>query len=324
MSAAPVVVITGASAGVGRATARAFARLGSPLALLARDEDGLAAARDEAEAEGVPTLALATDVADADQVEAAAERAEKELGPIEIWVNNAMATIFAPFAEVTPDEYRRATEVTYLGTVYGTMAALKRMLPRDRGSIVQVGSALAYRAVPLQAAYCGAKHAIRGFTESLRTELLHDGSGVNVTMVQLPALNTPQFELARSKMPRRARPVAPIYEPEVAADAIVFAAGRGRREVWAGGSTVATILGQRIAPGLGDLYLARTGYEAQQSDEPETERPDNLFEPVPADHGAHGRFSAEAKSRSVQLWATKHRGVVGLLAGLALAGLLRR
>ena len=324
MSPAPVVVITGASAGVGRATARAFSCLGSPVALIARDEEGLAAARREAEAAGVPAVAIAADVADAGAVEAAAERAEAELGPIDVWVNNAMATIFAPFADVEPDEFRRATEVTYLGTVYGTMAALKRMLPRDRGTIVQVGSALAYRAIPLQAAYCGAKHAIKGFTESLRTELLHDGSRVHVTMVQLPALNTPQFDLARSKMPRRARPVAPIYEPEIAAEAIVFAANHRRREVWAGGSTVLTLLGERVAPGLGDLYLARTGFEAQQGAEPEGERPDNLFEPVPGDHGAHGRFSGEAKPRSLQLWASRHRGVMIALAGVALAGLLRR
>jgi short-subunit dehydrogenase len=318
-----VVVITGASAGVGRATARAFARNGAHLALIGRGQDGLHAARREAEAEGVRALTLPADVADPAQVEAAADAAESGLGPIDVWVNNALATVFAPIAETTAEEYRRATEVTYLGTVYGTMAALRRMLPRDRGTIVQVGSALSYRAIPLQAAYCGGKHAIKGFTESLRTELLHDGSRVHVTMVQLPALNTPQFDLARSKMPRRAQPVPPIYQPEVAAQAIVFAAGRRRREVYAGGSTVVTILGQRLAPGLGDLYLARTGYESQQTDESERERPDNLFEPVPGDHGTRGRFP-EAKERSLQLWATKHRALLAVLGGMALVGLRRR
>jgi NADP-dependent 3-hydroxy acid dehydrogenase YdfG len=318
-----VVVITGASAGVGRATARAFARAGAKVALLGRGREGLEAARAEVEATGVSAIAIATDVANAVEVEKAAEQTEAELGPIDVWVNNAMATVFAPFADVTADEYRRATEVTYLGTVYGTMAALKRMLPRDHGTIVQVGSALAHRAIPLQAAYCGAKHAIKGFTQSLRCELLHERSRVGVTMVQLPALNTPQFDLARSRLPRRAQPVPPIYEPEVAADAIVWAARHPRREVWVGGPTVAAILGERIAPGLGDIYLARTGYESQQTDEPERERPDNLFEPVPGDHGAHGRFDSDASSRSFQLLATKHR-MLTVAGGAALLALLRR
>jgi NAD(P)-dependent dehydrogenase (short-subunit alcohol dehydrogenase family) len=263
-------------------------------------------------------------VADFDQVEAAAERTEAELGPIDVWVNNAMATIFAPLTQVAPEEYRRATEVTYLGTVYGTMAALKRMVPRDRGTIIQVGSALAYRAIPLQAAYCGAKHGMKGFTQSLRCELLHEGSAVKVTMVQMPALNTPQFDVSRSRMPRRARPVPPIYQPEVAADAIVRAALHPRREYYVGGSTVAAILGQRIAPPLGDLYLARTGYDAQQTDEPERDRPDNLFEPVPGDHGAHGQFDSESRSRSVQWMAEKHRSALVLAGGVLLGALLRK
>jgi NAD(P)-dependent dehydrogenase (short-subunit alcohol dehydrogenase family) len=319
-----VIVVTGASAGVGRATARAFARPGASVALLARGEEGLTAARDEVEAAGGSAIAVPTDVTDYDQVEAAAERAEAELGPIDVWVNSAMATIFAPIAQVTAEEYRRATEVTYLGTVHGTMAALKRMLPRDRGTIVQVGSALAYRAIPLQAAYCGAKHAVKGFTQSLRCELLHDGSGVNLTMVQLPALNTPQFDMARSRLPRRARPVPPIYQPEVAADAIVWAAQHPRRELYVGGSTVIAVLGERIAPAVGDLYLARTGYDAQQTDEPERERPDNLFQPVPGDHGAHGRFDGESRERSLQPPATKHRAFLVLAGGLLLAALSRR
>jgi NADP-dependent 3-hydroxy acid dehydrogenase YdfG len=319
----PVVVITGASAGVGRATARAFARAGARVALLGRGREGLAAARDEVEAAGGSAIAIATDVANAGEVEAAAEQIEAELGPIDVWVNNAMATVFAPFSEVTAEEYRRATEVTYLGTVHGTMAALKRMLPRDRGTIVQVGSALAHRAIPLQAAYCGAKHAIKGFTQSLRCELLHERSSVRVTMVQLPALNTPQFDLARSRMPRRAQPVPPIYQPEVAADAIVWAARHPRRELYVGAPTVLAILVERVAPALGDLYLARTGYESQQTDEPERDRPDNLFEPVPGDHGAHGRFDREASGRSLQLLATKRRALI-LAGGAALVALLRR
>jgi NADP-dependent 3-hydroxy acid dehydrogenase YdfG len=318
-----VVVITGASAGVGRATARAFARTGAKLALLARGHEGLTAARAEVEAAGCPAIAIPTDVAEPEEVEAAAEQTEVELGPIDVWVNNAMATIFAPFSEVTAEEYRRATEVTYLGTVYGTMAALKRMLPRDRGTIIQVGSALAHRAIPLQAAYCGAKHAMKGFTQSIRCELLHDRSRVRVAMVQLPALNTPQFDLARSRMPRKAQPVPPIYQPEVAAEAIVWAARHPRREIYVGGSTVAAIFGERIAPALGDMYLGRTGYESQQTGEPARERADNLFEPVPGDHGAHGRFDGEASERSLQLLAMKHRALL-LAGGAALLVLLRR
>jgi NAD(P)-dependent dehydrogenase (short-subunit alcohol dehydrogenase family) len=319
-----VVVVTGASAGVGRATAVAFAREGWRLGLIARGRDGLEGARKDVEAAGGQALVVPADVADADQVERAAVAVEEAFGPIDVWVNNAMATIFAPFARITPEEYRRATEVTYLGYVWGTMAALRRMLPRDRGAIVQVGSALAYRGIPLQAPYCGAKHAIQGFTESLRCELLHDGSNVRLTMVQLPALNTPQFDWARNKMPRKPQPVPPIYQPEVAADAIVWSAQDGRRrELSVGMPTLITIVGDKLAPGLGDRYLARTGYESQQTSEPAGDEKDNLFEPVPGDHGAHGRFDAIALARSGQFWATKHRRLLGV-AGLAAVGAVLR
>ena len=311
-----VVVITGASAGVGRATVRAFAKRGAAVALLARDEEGLSAAAREAELVGARALPLVTDVSDADAVERAATQAEAELGPIDIWVNVAMTTIYAPLHEISAAEYRRATEVTYLGYVHGTMSALKRMRARGRGTIVQVGSALAYRAIPLQAPYCGAKFAIRGFTDSLRSELLHDGIDVHVTMVQMPALNTPQFDWGRNRLPRRPQPVPPIFQPEVAARAIVFAAYARRREVWVGGSTIKAILGTRIAPGLLDRYLASDGYTGQLSAEPsDPEAPDNLYSPVPGDHGAHGRFDAQATRHSRALWASMHKS--SLLAGFA-------
>jgi NAD(P)-dependent dehydrogenase (short-subunit alcohol dehydrogenase family) len=315
-----VVVVTGASAGVGRAAAAAFARTGARLGLVARGRDGLEGARKDVEAAGAEALVVPADVADHDELERAAAAVEESLGPIDVWVNNAMATVFAPFAEIAPEEYRRATETTYLGYVWGTMAALRRMRPRDRGVIVQVGSALAYRAIPLQAPYCGAKHAIQGFTESVRCELLHDGSNVRLTMVHLPALNTPQFEWGRSRMPRKPQPVPPIYQPELAGDAIVWAARAGRREVYVGGSTVTTILGDKLAPALGDRYLARKGYDSQQTDEPaEPDRRDNLFEPLPGDWGAHGRFDREAHRGSAQFWATKHRRPLAGLAAAALA-----
>jgi NAD(P)-dependent dehydrogenase (short-subunit alcohol dehydrogenase family) len=300
MRDAKVVVVTGASAGVGRATAKAFGARGAGVALLARGEDGLAGAAEEVRAAGGRALTIPTDVADAGAVESAAERAERELGPIDVWVNDAMATVFAPFSEIEPEEFRRATEATYFGCVWGTRAALRRMTPRDRGVIVQVGSALAFRGIPLQAPYCGAKHAIKGFSESVRTELLHDKSAVRVSMVHLPALNTPQFEVGRTKLPRHPQPVPPIYQPEVAANAIVWISEHDRRQLYVGGSTLKTILGNRIAPWLVDRYLARTGYEGQQTDEPvDPERPDNLFESVPGDHGTHGRFDKGARTRSV-------------------------
>lgn len=304
-----VVVITGASAGVGRATARAFARAGAKIGLLARGKDGLEGAQSDVEAEGGEALAAPTDVAQSEQVEAAADKVEKRFGPIDIWVNNAMTTIFSPFREITPQEFKRATEVTYLGAVYGTMAALKRMYPRDHGSIVQVGSALACRSIPLQSPYCGAKHAIRGFTDSLRSELIHDHSHIHLTMVQMPALNTPQFDWCKTRLPRHPQPVPPIFQPEVAAEAIFWAAHHRRREMYVGGPTVQAIEGNKVAPGLLDVYLARTCYDGQQTDEPVSpDRPNNLFEPVAGDHGAHGMFDSRARERSAQLWQTTHRG----------------
>jgi short-subunit dehydrogenase len=314
------VVITGASAGVGRATAHAFAARGARIGLIARGTEALRAAASEVEKGGGKALALPLDIADPDAVEAAAGRVENQFGPIDIWVNCAMATIFAPFHRISPEEYRRATEVTYLGFVYGTMAALKRMRPRNRGAIVQVGSALSYRAIPLQSAYCGAKFAIRGFTDSLRTELLHDGVEVDLVMVQMPALNTPQFDWARNKMGRRPQPVPPIFQPEVAAEAIVYAAHARRREIWVGSSSVKAIAANKFVPGLLDRYLASRGYSGQLTDEPsDPEQPDNLFDPVPGDPGTHGRFGDRAAASSLQLWATQRRDAL-LAAGLAVAG----
>ena len=313
-----VVVVTGASAGVGRAVARAFAERGADLALIARGRAGLEAARQEAEAAGSRVLVVPLDVADADAVEAAAARIEAGLGPIDVWVNNAMVSVFSPVKEMTAEEVRRVTEVTYLGYVYGTLAALRRMLPRDRGTIVQVGSALAYRAIPLQAAYCGAKHAIEGFTESLRCELLHDQSNVRVTMVQMPALNTPQFGWVRTRLPNFPQPVPPIFQPELAAEAVVWAAEQAPREVSVGGSTVQAVYANKVAPGLLDRYLARTNYEAQQTERPVApDRQDNLWAPLDddEDRGAHGVFDDKA-SRSSPVWWARRRPK--LLAAVAL------
>jgi NAD(P)-dependent dehydrogenase (short-subunit alcohol dehydrogenase family) len=316
-----VVVVTGASAGVGRATVRAFARLGASIALIARGVDALEAARAEVEQLGGKGLVLPLDVANAEQVEAAASQVESEFGPIDVWVNNAMLSVFSPVKEMTAGEFRRVTEVTYLGFVYGTLAALKRMLPRDCGCIVQVGSALAYRAIPLQSAYCAAKHAIKGFTESLRCELLHDRSNVRVTMVHLPAMNTPQFSWVKSRLPRKPQPVPPIYQPEVAAEAIVYAANYDRREIEVGLPTVLAIEGNKCFPGLMDRYLANTNYEAQQTDAPvESDRRDNLWSPVPGDHGAHGTFDERSSDSSLQLWTNINRRWLAL-AGGALASL---
>ena len=319
-----VVVITGASAGVGRATTRKFARLGARIALLARGTDGLEVAQREVEELGGTAIVVPVDVANAEQVEAAAARVEIDLGKIDIWINNAMASVFSPIKKMTPEEFRRVTEVTYLGCVYGTLAALRRMLPRDHGTIVQVGSALAYRGIPLQSAYCAAKHAIQGFCDSLRCELLHDKSGVRLTMVQLPALNTPQFGWVKSRLPRKAQPVPPIFQPEVAAEAIYFAAHNPRREFYIGLPSVKAIVANKIAPGLLDHYLARTGYDSQQYDGPEDHnRPDNLWQPVPGDHGAHGAFDARASNWSPQLWTSEHRTWIGIgVMTLALSGII--
>jgi NAD(P)-dependent dehydrogenase (short-subunit alcohol dehydrogenase family) len=315
-------VVTGATSGVGRAVVRQFAERGDSVGLLARNEDALEVAAKEVDAAGGRALSVPTDVAHADQVERAAERVEQELGPIDVWVNDAMTSVFAPLWEIAPEDYRRDTEVTYLGVAYGTMAALARMRPRDRGAIVQVGSALAYRGIPLQSAYCGSKHAIQGLCDSLRAELFHDGSNVKVTMVQLPALNTPQFDVVRSTLRHRAQPVPPIYQPEVAARAIVYAADHPeRREYWVGATTAATIVANTLVPGLLDRYLGKTGFESQQTEEPEDpNRPDNLWEPVPGDRGAHGRFDDRSHPRSLQWWATTHRGLAALGAAAAAAG----
>jgi NAD(P)-dependent dehydrogenase (short-subunit alcohol dehydrogenase family) len=319
-----IAVVTGASAGVGRATALEFARKGVDIALLARNEGRLEAAAEEVRGQGVKALPIVGDVADADAVEAAATRIEGALGPIDIWVNNAMATIFAPIGRVTAEEFRRATEVTYLGQVYGTMAALSRMRKRDHGTIVNVGSALAYRAIPLQSAYCGAKYAVRGFTDSIRTELIHDGSAIRLVMVHLPAVNTPQFDWALNKLGMRPQPVPPIFQPEVPARAIVEAAlNPDRREVWVGLPTVITILANKLAPGMLDRYLARSGYSGQLTDEPvPSDAPANLFKTADGDYGAHGRFDSRARDVSYQAAASRHRTAVTLgLLGLGCVGL---
>ncbi len=313
-----VVVITGAAAGVGRAAARAFAEHGAHVALIARGREGLDGAAREVEALGRRALAVPLDVADAAAVERAADEIEEKLGPIEVWVNDAMVSVFAPFLDVTAEEFRRVTEVTYLGYVHGTQAALRRMKPRDRGTIVQVGSALAYRSIPLQSAYCAAKHAVHGLCESIRTELRHDKSRVHLTEVQLPAVNTPQFTWSRAKLPNHPQPVPPIFQPEVIADALVYAAEHRRREIWVGWPAVKAILSDKVAPRLGDMYLARNGYASQQTAEPiRPDRPDDLFDPVAGDYGAHGEFDARAKSFSLAWWLNKHRASV--LAALVLA-----
>ncbi len=315
-----VVVVTGASAGVGRATARAFADRGAKVGLLARGEDGLEGAREDVENAGGEAVVVPTDVADPDEVEAAAETVEDEFGPIDVWVNDAMVSVFSPAAEMTADDYRRVTEVTYLGYVYGTLAALERMRPRDEGTIVQVGSALAYRGIPLQSAYCGAKHAIQGFTESVRTELIHDDCDVQLSMVQMPAMNTPQFEWSKSRLPKQPQPVPPIYQPEVAARAITWTVDRGKDELWVGRSTVKAILGNRLIPRRLDNMLASGGYDSQLTDEPvDPDREHNLHEPVSGDFGAHGPFDDRARARSLQLRASMHRRALALLAGLAAA-----
>jgi NAD(P)-dependent dehydrogenase (short-subunit alcohol dehydrogenase family) len=315
--------VTGASAGVGRATVRRLARDGWRVGLVARGRQGLDAAAAEVCALGGRALPCSVDVTDAAALSEAADEIERALGPIDLWVNDAMTSVFGPFLDVPAQDVARVTEVTYLGTVNGTRTALERMVPRDRGVVVQVGSALAYRGIPLQSAYCGAKHAVRGFTDSVRAELLHEGSHVRISEVHLPALNTPQFRWVKSFLPREAQPVPPIYQPEVAADAIAWIVDHPRRRMLVGAVTVGTVIANRVAPGLLDRYLARTGYRSQQTPEPlDRGRPANLYAPVEDDRGARGVFDDEAKPRSPQLWVTTHRPVgIALAAGGALAAL---
>lgn len=323
-----VVVITGGSAGVGRAVAQEFARDGAAIGLIARGEERLQAARQEVESLGGRAIAIPCDVADASAVESAADQVERELGPIDIWINNAMVSVFSPAIQMQAEEYRRVTEVTYLGVVHGTLAALRRMRPRDRGTIVQIGSALAYRSIPLQSAYCAAKHAIVGFTDSLRCELIHDESNVHLTVAHLPAVNTPQFEWSKSRMPRRPQPVPPIFQPEVAARGIHYAAHARRREVWIGFPTVEAIIGQMLAPDFADHYLAKNGYEAQMTGQPVSpDRPDNLWKPAPENFGAHGTFDSRARTWSWELALDMHRPLaIAVVAGAAaaLAALFRK
>ncbi|GGL92015.1 SDR family oxidoreductase [Nakamurella endophytica] len=321
-----IVVVTGASGGIGRAVAQGFGARGDTVVLLARGERGLAGAVRDVQDAGGTAVALPTDVADHDAVFAAAARVEQEIGPIDTWVNVAFTSVFAPFRQIEPDEYKRVTEVSYLGFVYGTMAALRHMTPRDRGTIVQVGSALAYRGIPLQTAYCGAKHAIQGFNEALRCELLHERSNVHVTMVQMPAVNTPQFSWVLSRLPRQAQPVPPIYQPEWVARAVLHAADHPkRREYWVGSSTAGTLAANALAPGLLDRYLGRTGYRSQQTGTAtDGERPANLWDPADGpdgkDYGSHGIFDKRAVATDPQLWASQHHGVLVGLAGAVLAG----
>jgi short-subunit dehydrogenase len=330
MSRNEVVVITGASGGVGRCVAREFAKRGARIGLLARGRAGLEGAKRDVERLGGEALVIPTDVADAKQVFAARDQVEAKFGPIDIWVNVAMASVFSPVKEMTPEDYQRATDVTYLGYVNGTLAALKSMLHRDKGMIVEVGSALAFRSIPLQSAYCAAKHAIVGFTDSLRCELIHDKSNVHVTAVHLPGMNTTQFGWVKSRLPNKAQPVPPIYEPEVSARAIYWAAHHRHREVWVGGSTVASIVGQKFIPGLLDIYLGKTGYKSQQTSEREDpNRRNNLHEPVDndRDHGPHGHFGGRSSNKSEQVWLDLHRDwIIGAAIGLGalVLGLVRK
>jgi short-subunit dehydrogenase len=322
------VVVTGASAGIGRAVAVAFGARGATVGLIARGQTGLASAAKEVERAGGRAVVLPLDVADPDQVAAAVDRMENEAGPIDVWVNVAFTSVFAPFDQISPQEFRRATEVTYLGYVYATQAVLPRMKARDRGVIVHVGSALAYRGIPLQTAYCGAKHAVQGFHEALRCELLHEKSNVHVTMVQMPAVNTPQFSWVLSRLPRHPQPVPPIYQPELVATNVLYAADHPkRREYWVGASTAATLAANALAPGLLDRYLARTGFDSQQTSQPhDPHAPANLYQPADGDDGRdfgmHGIFGRRTISWDPQLWASRNHGALATGAGAALAGLM--
>jgi NAD(P)-dependent dehydrogenase (short-subunit alcohol dehydrogenase family) len=315
-----VIVITGGTAGVGRATARRFACERDAVAVLARGQDGLDATVRDIKRLGGHGLGIATDVADAAQVEAAAAQVERELGPIDVWINNAMTTAVGPVEAITPAEFQRITDVCYHGFVWGTRAALTHMRPRNRGVIVQVGSALAYRSIPLQSAYCGAKHAIHGFTDSLRSELLHDGVDISLCMVQLPAVNTPQFDWCVNKMAHAVQPVPPIFQPEIIADAIHRVSSHPRREVFLGGSAIKAIIGNKLVPGIADHYLASHGYTGQLLDAPNPHGPANLFAPVPGDHGAHGRFDARARSRDLIAQVATVLGAAGVQAAVAAVG----
>ena len=317
-----VIVITGGTAGVGRAVARRFARQGDAVAVLARGREGLLATVADIDQLGGRGLGLAADVADAAQVDAAAERVERALGPIDVWINNAMVTAVGPVESISPSEFHRVTEVCYHGFVWGTRAALRHMRPRNRGLIIQVGSALAYRSIPLQAAYCGAKHAIRGFTDSLRSELLHDGAAIDLCMVQLPAVNTPQFDWCVNRMDRALQPVPPIFQPEIIAEAIYRVSHHPRREVYLGWPSIKAIVGQKLTPGVADRYLASRGYDGQLTDAPNTNPPANLYAPVPGDHGAHGRFDARARSGDVIARIATVLGAAGVQAALAAAAAL--
>jgi len=320
-----VVVVTGASSGVGRALARAFGRERSRVGLIARTREALENAAREVRAAGGEALVLPLDVADAGAVERAADEVAARWGRIDTWVNDAMVSVFSPVRETTPEEYRRVTEVNYLGTVYGTLAALRHMRAAGEGTIVQIGSALAYRSIPLQSAYCASKAAIRAFTDSLRCELAHEKSRVRVTMLQLPAVNTPQFDVVRSRLPRQPKPVPPIYQPEVIAQAVLRAARRPPRELWLASSAIKAIVGQRVVPGVLDRYLGRVGYDAQQTDEPVAPgRPDNVFAPLPGDRGAHGRFDGVARRRSLEVLARLHARSLGVAAAAALLVLAAR
>lgn len=316
----PVVVVTGASSGIGRAVVRAFAAKGARLGLIARNEEALSAAASEACQAGGEALVLPLDVADAAAVTAAAARVEAELGPIDVWVNCAMATVFAPVMQTTPEEFRRVTEVTYLGYVHGTQAALRHMLPRDEGTIIQIGSTLAYRSIPLQSAYCGAKAAVRGFTDSLRTELIHDGSRVRLSMLELPAVNTPQSIRQRNKLPRQSQPVPPLFDPEAIADLVVWTAGHAPREMLIGWPTVQAVWGQKLAPALLDWYLGHFGYESQMTDAPNEREGDILWDTLPGDPGAHGPYRDRERGADLQMRLRTHPR--GLAAAAVLSGLI--
>jgi short-subunit dehydrogenase len=315
-----VVVVTGASGGVGRATVRLLAERGAKIALLARGRDGLEGAKQDVDSRGGRGLVLPTDVSQFEQVQAAAQATEKEFGPIDLWINNAMVSMYSPFIEMTPEEFRHIVDVTFLGNMHGTHCAMKRMMPRDRGVIIQVGSALAFRSIPLQSAYCASKHAIQGFTESVRSELIHQKSNVRVSVVNMPALNTTQFVWTKNKMPHKARPTGTIFQPEVAAEAILFAAEHDRREIMVGYTTVEATLGEKVIPGMLDHYLAKAAWNGAMLPEPaDPNQPDNFWKPLSGDHGAHGPFDDKARDFSAQLWATENRST--LLGGLLLAGL---